>query len=368
MKTKGLLNLSHTAPTQGLAFIGDPHVWSRKPGRRRDADHLGAIIGKMEWCADACNEKNLWPVILGDLLHDPTDNGLIMLERLEHALARFHRKPIVLTGNHDLQEVSLTEGSTLHFLHSTGKIHCIIDNGLFASITVEDGDKIRKVALGGTPYGQTVPDHIGKTCGWSGFGKLDHDAVKKKLGVDDVVWITHDDMAFDKPYPGSKALHPVIGADLAVNGHMHGWQQPIAKGPTAWHNPGNINRMTVDLKDHVPRLWLWWPARVEYQDGGDGLPVQTLHPLVIPHAKGPDAFSLEGRISQTALSQDDGSSAQGSRFVALSAQNMTGADRTDDGVYLMESIQAEADRGGDSDEVVQIVSNLLDRTVNLKAS
>ena len=51
----------------GLLVIGDPHVGSRRPGRRKDADWPAPILAKLERCVAIANARDLAPVILGDL-------------------------------------------------------------------------------------------------------------------------------------------------------------------------------------------------------------------------------------------------------------------------------------------------------------
>ena len=63
-------------PTRGVLYIGDPHVWSKKPGRRRDEDFLATILGKLGQAAEIANKNHLWPICPGDLLHDDDDHDL----------------------------------------------------------------------------------------------------------------------------------------------------------------------------------------------------------------------------------------------------------------------------------------------------
>jgi len=350
----------------GLCFIGDPHVWSRKPGRRRDSSYLDTIINKIDFIAKKCNELNLWPIILGDLLHDSTDNDLVMLGKLERVLGAFKYKPIVLTGNHDLTQTKLTEGTTLHFLYSTGKINCIIESNMLGYFEIGDERGIKKVAFGGTPYGMHVPENVGKLLGVTGCAKMNGEEIKEAAGFDNIIWVTHDDFAFDKPYPGSKQITEIIGVDLSINGHMHGYQTPVQVGCTSWHNPGNINRMTIDMKDHKPRVWVWLGLEQFYETGRTGMPVIGLSPIDIPHQSGVTTFSMEGRITENvSLTNNDelADDAGKSKFVMISKSADQGDLKTDDGTLIREAILEEAEAGGDSDETIKIVSSLLDRCI-----
>lgn len=354
-------------PLSGLVFIGDPHVWSHKPGRRRDVDYLGTILNKIIWIAEYCNENNFYPIILGDLLDDSQDNDLHMMSRLVDALQHFKNKPLVLVGNHDISEKTLTPGTVLHLLHHTGQIEAIIQNGPHCILQVQNSVGTQNILLGGTPYGEPIPLSLHK---WSGIvGEANHDEIKQHLGVDRVVWITHDDLAFDSSYPNSIALHPIVGVDISVNGHMHRTQKPVQKGETTWYNPGNINRLTIDLIDQAPKIWVY-RADDQTEIGADGLAVPFIEGIVIPHVPGAEILSLEGRIStleQNALTVEhepeilvDNSLL--SQFVQH-IKNDERIARTDDGVFLAGVIQEEFEAIKPPQTVQNIVSRLFERAL-----
>lgn len=356
--------------TQGLVFIGDPHVWSHKPGRRRDTDYLGTILNKIIWIAQYCNQHNLYPIILGDLLDDSQDNDLHMMSRLVDALQHFENKPLVLVGNHDISEKTLTPGTVLHLLHHTGQIEAIIQNGPHCIIPIDNGTGLQNILLGGTPYGEAIPLSLQK---WSGLvGETTHEEIQEHLGVDRVVWITHEDLAFDSSYPNSVALHPIMGVDISVNGHMHRTQKPVQKGKTAWYNPGNINRLTIDLIDQPPKIWVY-RADGQMEVGADGLEVPLIEGVAVPHVAGPEILSLEGRIStmeQNAVSSDDVDNVeqdnQDEGLLSKFVQHMKNDERTarsDDGVFLAGVIQEEFNTIKPPPAVQSIVSRLFERAL-----
>ena len=95
------MELKHPSKaTQGILFIGDPHLWSFKPGRRRDASFRDTVLGKIAQAAEISNRLNLWPIFLGDLFHAPDDNDVSTLVGLVRVLGTFDRKPVTLEGNH----------------------------------------------------------------------------------------------------------------------------------------------------------------------------------------------------------------------------------------------------------------------------
>lgn len=357
--------LSHHTPTLGLIFIGDPHIWSHKPGRRRDESFLDTIIGKMNWIAQYCNENNLWPVILGDLLHEATDNNLLMISKLVEALKLFDRKPLVLVGNHDLNQRTLVPGTVLHLLQSTHQIHAMMHNGPFCFLSIEHASGSKNILIGGTPYGVAVPKSLS---GWTSTGRnADHHAIKKSLRADEVVWITHDDFAFDHSYPNAIPIEPIVGVDYAINGHMHTTQKPILKGQTAWYNPGNISRLTIDLIDQIPKIWKWTPQQETMEVGADGLDVPMIEGVEIPHIKGQDILSLEGRVALTAPSSEDMITAIAeettiSRFVEQIKEEQQ-INRSDDGVFLAQSIQEELEQSAPPAHVQSIINHLFEQAL-----
>lgn len=319
---------------KGLLFVGDPHVWSHKPGRRRD-NYLNTICNKLEQIVEICNRRQLVPVILGDLFHHAQDNDLMMISRMTRIFSQFHCTPIVLVGNHDLTETELTEGTTLDVFHSSGQILTIIQNGPFACVDLQTDGGVHRVVLGGTPYGQTVPTSL---VGWYKTTN-DHDSIKKKAKADTVVWITHDDFAFDNSYPNALPLKPILGVDLAVNGHMHRTQKPVRAGETSWHNPGNISRISVDLIDQEVAVWAWEPHLGHTQASND-LPVMALEKILLKHEKGTDIMSLEGRNAKHAEATTEKATTT-SRFVEELKKEQHVVEKTDEGVYLRETLDAE---------------------------
>lgn len=358
--------IKRNKPFSGVVFIGDPHVWSHKPGRRRDIDYLGTILNKIIWIAEFCNEHNMLPIVLGDLLDDSQDNDLVMISRLVAALQHFNTKPLVLVGNHDISEKTLTPGTVLHLLHNTGQIDAMMKNAPHAIIEVEHNGVLKKVLIGGTPYGEKIPHSLEQ---WSGrIEETNHDAIKQALEVDEVIWITHDDLAFDSSYPNSVALHPIHGVDLCINGHMHRTQKPIRKGPTSWYNPGNINRITIDLIDQIPQIWTYYPDATDTDISAEGLPIRALKGVTIPHVSGPDILSLEGRISAAEQMATERTHQQPenegllSQFVQQIKKDNSVA-KSDDGVFLAGVIEEELNAINPPEHIKAIISRLFEQAL-----
>ena len=97
---------------KGILFIGDPHVSSVRPGRRKD-DYLASVIGKLRKASEICWERSLRPLILGDLFHRAKENHLPTLAQLFEVLGNFPVQPLVLGGNHDKNGTLLQDADAL---------------------------------------------------------------------------------------------------------------------------------------------------------------------------------------------------------------------------------------------------------------
>lgn len=258
-------NPAEASEFAGVLAIGDPHVCSKRPGRRKD-DYLGSVLEKLSACAALCQEHNLRPVILGDLLHLHSDNSLRMLNRLMLVLQSFPRPPLVLDGNHDRDGKELDEDDALQLLANANAI-VVPAPGLAEVIRVRG----QLVEIWAAPHGTPIPSKLTSST---------KSAVRLLL--------THHDLAFGQSYPGALALKPIEGCALVINGHMHDTKPAVQQGGTYWHNPGNIEPLSVDLKDHQPAAWLWEP----------GTPPGSLVKLPLPH--NPDVFDLTGLLVDAA--------------------------------------------------------------------
>jgi hypothetical protein len=242
---------------QGLLFIGDPHVSSLAPGRRRD-DYAESVLAKLSQAARICHERQLVPVVLGDLVHRDAENSMALLHRLLRVLREFPCAPIDLGGNHGKKQLRFSEGDIEVLLADAGALVLLDEPTLVLGLECEG----RPVRLAAVPYGFDIPQQVddgGNLC----------------------VLVTHHDLAFGKAYPGAIPPPEVRGAPLAVNGHVHRTYAPVQAGMTCWHNPGNIEPLSVDLRDHVPCVWEWRPSQ--------GI---VLTPHQLEHAT--DCFDLTG--------------------------------------------------------------------------
>lgn len=337
MTLSPLLVKTQGRPASGLLFVGDPHVWSRQPGRRRDARFMTTVLGKLEQAARIANERNLLAVCLGDLLHDDRDHDPEMLIHLTRTLQKFDRKLVSLVGNHDKDELWLSERNALLLLEVADQIELIDRAGFWGVAEIEQDGQQCRVAIGGSPYGADIPTDLAALAGGQPDGNFATSA--KTLGVDKIVWLTHHDLAFDGSYPNAEPLHEILGADIVVNGHMHGTTLPQRFGRTSWYNPGNITRMSVDMANHVPSVWAWNPFDPEQTPSAQGVGVPRLERIVLEHVPGADIFDFEGRHARaSAVVADPTGITTGSAFVARIKQGQA-AQRTDDAEFIVSSLQ-----------------------------
>jgi predicted MPP superfamily phosphohydrolase len=326
-----LFNLSIDNIFSGILFIGDPHLYSLTPGRRLDSCFFRVICEKLIKSAEICQKNNLYPIILGDLLHKENDNNIEMLVCLIKALNHFPVPPLTIVGNHDKKGKVVSEKNTISILIESGLIHKIDESGFVGYIDLVNKNNIEKVAIGGSPYGTQIPTN------WTEFARVGStEEFKKWLGVDKTLWLTHDDLAFEGAYPESTPLFEMNGIDIVVNGHMHGTKQPIKKGKTVWYNPGNITRLSIDMVDHKPSVWEFNPEKDTGMASTTGEKVPLLIQHVLNHVEGKKIFDFTGthanEILKTSIVQN-----QTSEFVNL-LLNQKNERKTSDAVFISETL------------------------------
>jgi hypothetical protein len=246
----------------GILWIGDPHLTSRRPGRRLDEDFTATVLDKLAFAFDYAHARSLQVVIGGDMFHGAREHSHELLARLNRLLAQYPAA-FCLAGNHDMTDTTLTEDTALGVLKE-GRL-------------IEVLDTCEPVSLTGLCILHPVP---------SGFD------APYAVPPDELpsIVLTHGDYAFGSAYPGAKPLHEIAGACMWINGHMHGSEAPVRCGGTVCHNPGNITRMSVDTEGHVPRVWVWMPSFGS-----------LLVPVALPYVRD-GVFDLTGRSTPCAES------------------------------------------------------------------
>lgn len=339
--------LSIDQPTHGLLFIGDPHLWSLKPGRRRDTSYKDTVLRKISLAAEVSNRLKLWPIFTGDLFHLPDDNNTQMLVQLMRVLDLFDRRPVSLEGNHDKNQLMLADSNPLRLIEVAGKLD-IISEGPWAKMVLQnEAGQQHTVVIGGTPFGQALPVSYKDA-----FGE------ERPADVQTALWLTHEDLAFDGSYPDALPLLPMTHIDLVVNGHMHGTKSPVKVEDTVYYNPGNITRMSVDMADHVPAVWEWTPFTSETMVSSAGQKVPLLRQHVLAHTPGSEVFNFEGRHTKKAAITVEAQSGFVSQLLEEPADL-----RTDDGTYARAALIQVLDESEAPEAVRTITAHLCEESL-----
>jgi predicted phosphodiesterase len=315
-----------------LILIGDIHLSSARPGRRKenDAEFSAKILGKVEQAVEIANRLNGLPILLGDVFDKPIEPEEALKTKLIRILRKARHRPIVNVGNHDKVNTTLSDGDSLAFFGESGIVDLIRTSGPVETVLLGG----TPVGIGGTPHDQEIPT----------------DVTGMFPDAKGVVWITHHDLGFEGAYPGAEELFEMKGCSLVVNGHMHLLKPPVRVGRTNWFNPGSLTRCAIDAIHHAPSVWKFTL--------GDGL-----ERIEIQHDK--DVFDLTGRLVK-AQGPDKAKVAadRESAFVEL-LKNESGVDlaRSADGSLLREQIEEKFRREGTSPEVQVAILNLLRRVV-----
>ena len=317
----------------GFLFIGDPHITSRRPGRRKDDDFTARIMRKLAWCIETANEKNLVPVILGDLYDRPVEPDEGLKTRVLRILRSAKHKVVYILGNHEKSHETLCDGDSLAYLAETGVIDLIKTSSAHA--VYQFGAK--RIGLGGTPHGEEIPDDV------SGMFPA----------CNAVVWLTHHDLQMERPYPGAIPCKEIKGCKLVVNGHMHMLKKPRKEGGTMWFNPGNITRQATDAIEHIPTVY-------SFDEKG----ALTAHQ--VPHEK--DVFDLTGSlISAIRVEAEAGMTEEESlesAFVQLMhSEEIEDYQETEDGSVIREMMEAQFEEMQTDNRVRSIVVGLLNEVV-----
>jgi hypothetical protein len=313
----------------GVMFIGDPHVSSRRPGDRKDKNFGETVVGKIKFCIDHCNEHGLLPVFLGDMYDTSYEPSESLKTKLARVLKSSKEVPLSNVGNHDIQHAVLTDDDSLAYLAATGVIRLNAYAGALETIKV--GGKLW--GIGATPYGQEITG----------------DARPFFPEADMIIWLTHHDLAFENPYPGSMPLPEVKGAKLVVNGHMHLRKKTKKVGECIVFNPGNITRQFPDAIEHDPAVYILT------KEG-------KLDKLEIPHERA--IFNLKNFVraispgeAKSAAQQELETAEENSEFVRmLDAESVLEAEKSDDGTIVLREIRMKFER----DETPKDVRNYIE--------
>lgn len=231
---------------KGLLFVGDPHLWSKKPNKRLDNDFTAVVLDKISQAVKIAMEENLYLVFLGDLFHVDDESNIEMLTKLTRILKPLKKQNPAATveGNHEKKQVVVSDDVALALLKEGDSLFVMEKNDWWGEMDIDGAN----VLIGSTPYGLELPTSV---------------KLPKHLKDKDVFtfWLSHHNLAFDNTYPGAQPVEEIEGIDVLVNGHIHQTKKPMKRGKMLAHNPGNITRLSTDCADHIPAVWKWVPSQ-----------------------------------------------------------------------------------------------------------
>lgn len=299
----------------GILFVGDPHLWSKKPGKRLDEDFTAVVLDKISQSVDLAIKENLYLIMLGDLFHVDDENDIEMLTKLIRILKRLKDPCASVEGNHEKSQINLSDDVAMSLLREAGVIHTLEKNGFHIHMNIDNRD----VLIGSTPYGSKIPEDV---------------KVPAKIENPFVIWLTHENLDFGESYPGVIPIKEIKGVSMLVNGHIHKTKKSKLYGKMMAHNPGNITRLSTDCADHVPSVWKWIPSKEKDLEQ-------------IPLNFNKQIFNLIGKQIEVEVSptliKDEITADQTSKFVQkMEQQLLEEQDKTDDGEYIKQSIKALA--------------------------
>lgn len=290
----------------GILCIGDPHLASRTPGHRSD-DYPRTVLEKLVFCVEYARREALVPVVLGDLFHMPRDNGNALVVELIERLGE--QGVLAVVGNHDVAESRRLEAAdTLSILVAAGRVRLLARSPWRGTIGG------RAVAIGGTDWGEPIPERV--------------DRAALGVGADGLLlWITHHDVRF-RGYEEAGRLEPreIAGVDVVVNGHIH---RPLASaraGGTTWLNCGSITRVKRGEGSRRAPAAL----RIAVEPGA-----WRAEAVEVPHRPFEEVFHAEAAAGPAAREA-------GSAFVANMAELL--ARRTSDGQSLVDFLDQNLGR------------------------
>lgn len=332
----------------GLLFIGDPHLrylpQNIKAGKRID-NFTETVLDKINQAIEIALKENLYVLFLGDLFHEKDENNIDMITKLIRILKKLPEPCATVGGNHEKSQLTLSDDVALMMLAEAEVIRVINKNTLWGKFSFNDGSQ---AYVGGTPYGMKIPDMV----------KLP--TAESNLDTP-IIWLSHHDLDFGETYPGAVPIKEIKGVSMLVNGHIHKTKKSMKFGSMMAHNPGNIIRLSVDVKDHVPSVWKWVPEQK-----------QELEPIVLRYNK--EIFNMIGRQIEVEeykpQVEEEITPQQISMFVDKMTQTSLRADpaRSADGEVLKDKIKDMGLVLTTPKDIVDEIMELADETINMMNS
>ena len=219
---------------KGILVVGDAHITSQKPSKRKDKNWMTVTLNKIKQIVDIAIKEDYIIIFLGDVFDTSVEESEVLKTQFLRLLSKAPHVSYTNVGNHDIKSDILDDGDTLAMITETGKPLCAMKNNMDGGVFLLNGHRI---GLGFTPYGMPIPTDV---------RHLFKD-------VENVLWFTHHDIVFDgKKYPHMIQPFEIQGCDAVFNGHIHDKKDFIQVGETCWMNYGSLTRMSIDCAQHQP--------------------------------------------------------------------------------------------------------------------
>jgi len=349
----------------GLLFIGDPHLESRIPGFRKD-DYPQTALKKFAWCLRYAREKNLQPILLGDLFHLPQDNPNWLLSQIIESIGDHYGSGLpAIYGNHDVRENFRKPNDSISILFAGGHLQLVSAETPWTGVIGE-----RRVVVGGTVWGEKLPKQFPAALNDDDSKIIDKSETSVKRESDLVAWVTHHDILIPG-YEEAGRIRPKLipGIDVIVNGHVHRRLEPVRKDGTNWITAGNITRRARSdaSRLHIPAVACIVPPENTTVDTDEtieafdfdsqsGVP-WTIRWVRVPHQPFDEVFHPE-----VLTGPDEEEADEGSGFVA-DLRELT-QRRTDSGAGLMTYLEQNVGQFDDTvaKEIMRLATEVTQST------
>ena len=245
-----------TCRPQGIIFGPDVHADERGPSTRMD-NYGQTILSKLTQIMSVANAENRIAVFPGDFMGRSRVNSDYIKSQIMKILQMSQFRPIIYPGNHDMSADYLSEQDSLYLFQASGVAHVQRFSGETVTVEMEDSQtgQTRIVGIGGTPYGQDIPDSATFSLA---------DGRRADLGV----WFTHHNLPFSQHYEDQTiyGFKGISGVHTVINGHLHhpspSVRQPVERAGhfTDWHNPGSVTQTNSNERASTPTYGIIDPA------------------------------------------------------------------------------------------------------------
>lgn len=221
----------------GFLVINDSHLDDTAPSSRVD-DYPSSVLSKFHAAVEFANQNKLIICNAGDILGHSVLKSESYKYQIMQIIGSSLYPILAIPGNHDMSASKLSEKDTLWLISTFTNMDVIVDTGIIDVIELHTDHGVRMVGVGGSPYGQPLPQ-----------GGVDW-GTDVSLGL----WLTHHNLPFSSHYKkqATSAFMPLPGVDIVMNGHLHHAAPPVKSGETTYYNNGSIARTKSNERERTP--------------------------------------------------------------------------------------------------------------------